>query len=248
MVGARFDRFARQLARSPHSRRAALQAGGLGVIAGMLRQGGFDAPGNEAEGAPARAAGTPAAQGTPGACPSGSTDEVYMDGAWLCRQRYALCTTAGCEPSASDPKVANCRCFVEDGYSMGYTSCRERTPAGKKLVSTFSTQDVTSRFHILTCPERDRWANCLDVPCQIDPSDPKSALCPCPIVERGPSFTFGGDCDVSACSSVIWSGAAPPGVTQFVAAMACVNQPVHFPAICPGATPAASPQATPAGG
>ena len=45
MVGARFDRFARQLARSPHSRRAVLQAGGLGVIAGMLRQGGFDAPG-----------------------------------------------------------------------------------------------------------------------------------------------------------------------------------------------------------
>jgi hypothetical protein len=174
--------------------------------------------------------------------------EVYLDGAWLCRQPYALCTTAACQPSANDPTIANCRCVVEDGYSMGYTSCRQRTPVGKKLVSTFSTQNVTSRFHVMNCAARDRWANCLDVMCQIDPADPAAALCPCPIVERGPSFTFGGDCDVSTCSSVIWSGAAPPGVTQYVAAMQCVNQPVRFPATCPGATPAASPGATPAGG
>jgi hypothetical protein len=248
MAEVQFDRVARQLARSPRSRRAALRAGGLGLIAVMLRRGEFVAPGDDAGGELARAAGTPAAEGTPGSCPGASATEVYLDGAWLCRQPYALCTTAACQPSAHDPKVANCRCFVEDGYSIGYTSCRARTPVGEKLVSTFSTQNVTSRFRVMICPERDRWANCLDVPCRIDPGDPTAALCPCPIVERGPSLAFGGECDLSTCSSVIWSAAVPPGVTQYTAAMQCVNQAVRFPATCPGATPAASPQSTPASG
>ncbi|HEU5433342.1 MAG TPA: hypothetical protein VFU81_16880 [Thermomicrobiales bacterium] len=245
MADAQFDRFVQQLARGPRSRRVAARVGGLGLIAALLRRGGPVAPGGNAGGL-AEAAGTPAA--TPGACPGATAAEVYLDGAWLCRQRYALCTTAACQPSAHDPTIANCRCFVEDGYSIGYTSCRQRTPVGKTLVSTFSTQNVTSRFRVMICPERDRWANCLDVPCQIDPSDPTAALCPCPIVERGPALAFGGECDLATCSSVIWSAATPPGVTQFTAAMQCVNQPVRFPATCPNATPAASPGATPAGG
>ena len=41
---------------------------------------------------------------------------------------------------------------------------------------------------------------------------------------------------------MIWSAATPPGVTQYVAAMRCVNQPVTFPATCPGATPVAPPR------
>src|SRR5690242_1124875 len=149
MDGTRFDQLAQRLARRPRSRRAALQAGGLGLIAPLLRRGELAAPSDVAGGELARAAGTPAAQSTPGACPAGPANEVFMDGAWLCRQRYALCTTAACQPSPHDPAVANCRCFVEDGYSIGFTSCRERTPVGKLVVSTFSTQNVTSRFRMI---------------------------------------------------------------------------------------------------
>jgi hypothetical protein len=83
------------------------------------------------------------------------------------------------------------------------------------------------------------------MPCELDPLNPALATCQCPVVETGPSFTFGGSCDAQSCTSVIWSGAAPPGVTQYAAAMACVNQPVDFPVICSAATPTPAPGATP---
>ena len=211
----------------------------------MLRRVGLAAPDNHGGDAQMRVVGTPVAQGTPGACPAGPTTEVSIDGAWLCRQPYALCTSAPCERSASDPTLASCRCVVLDGYSIGYTPCHERELAGTTLVSTFSTQNVTSAFGVLTCPEHVPWANCLDMPCELDPLDPALAMCQCQMVETGPAFTFGGGCDTGTCSSVIWSAAAPPGVTQYAAAMRCVNQPVTFPATCSGATPVASPSATP---
>jgi hypothetical protein len=247
MDGSGLDRMARRLAQSPRSRRVALQASGLGVVAAMLRHVGLGAPADHSSDAWPR--GSLRAASTPGACPAASASEVSVDGAWLCRQPYALCTTAPCERSSSDPTIASCRCVVLDGYSMGYTSCRERELAGTSLVSTFSTQNVTSAFGVLTCAENVPWANCLDMPCELDPLDPALATCQCQMVETGPSFTFGGGCDAGTCSSVIWSAAAPPGVAQYAAAMGCVNQPVTFPATCsaatPGATPGASPSATP---
>ena len=194
---------------------------------------------------PGCAGGMHLAQGTPTTCPAGSETELEVDGAWLCRQPYALCTTAPCERSASDPTTASCRCVVLNGYSMGYTTCPERALTGTSLISTFSTENVTSAFGVLSCPEDAPWANCVDMPCEIDPLDPALATCQCQVVETGPSFTFGGGCDASQCTSTIWSGAAPPGVTQYATAMACINQPVTFPATCPGGSPAATPIATP---
>jgi hypothetical protein len=246
MHGSRVDRIAQHLARGQLSRRAALQASGLGAVAALVRRGGLGAPGVDAAGV--RVVATPAGQSTPGTCPGASETEVFTDGAWLCRQPYALCTTAPCERSTSDATIATCRCVVLDGYSIGFTTCREREPAGKAVVSTFSTQNVTPAFGALTCPEDVPWANCLDMPCELDSLNPALATCQCQIVETGPSFTFGGGCDTSTCSSVIWSAASPPGVTQYAAAMRCVNQPVTFPATCASATPAASPSGTPAGG
>lgn len=241
-----FDRIARHLG-LPHSRRVALQAGGLGLAAALVRQtarGMAAEPGSESW-TKIRTARN-AAPGTPSPCPAGSETELSVDGAWLCRQPYALCTTAPCERSQSDPGLATCRCVVLDGYSMGYTTCQERALTGRKLVSTFSTQNVTSAFGVLSCPENVPWANCVDMPCEIDPLDPALATCQCQVVETGPSFTFGGGCDASLCAAVIWSGAAPPGVTQYAEAMHCVDQSVTFPATCPSATPVASPGATPA--
>jgi hypothetical protein len=243
MNGTRLDRIARQLARDPLSRRVALQASSLGVAAAMTRRVGLSAPADHGDAR--RREEMPAAQSTPSACPAAPASEVAVDGAWLCRQPYALCTTALCERSSSDPTIATCRCVVLDGYSIGFTTCPARTPAGKRLVSTFSTQNVTSAFGVLTCPEDIPWANCLDMPCELDPLNPALATCQCQLVGTGPSFTFGGGCDARTCSSVIWSAASPPGVTQYAAAMRCVNQPVSFPATCPSATPVASPSGTP---
>jgi hypothetical protein len=248
MDESRFDRIARHLARGQLSRRAALRASGLGVAAAMAHHGGLGVPDHHVGEARISVVETPAAQGTPGACPATPTSEVSVAGAWLCRQPYALCTTAPCERSASDATIATCRCVVLDGYSIGYTPCHARALAGTRLVSTFSTQNVTSAFGVLTCPEEVPWANCLDMPCEIDPLDPALATCQCQMVETGPAFTFGGGCDSRTCSAVIWSAATPPGVTQYAAAMQCVNQPVTFPATCPGATPVAPPTGTPEGG
>jgi hypothetical protein len=247
MQGSLVDRVAQHLARSQLSRRAALGASGFGVVAAMARGVGLGAPGVDAA-VRVRVAATPAAQSTPGTCPGASVTEVFNDGAWLCRQPYALCTTAPCERSTSDATIATCRCVVLDGYSIGFTTCREREPAGKSVVSTFSTQNVTPAFGALTCPDDVPWANCLDMPCELDPLNPALATCQCQMVETGPSFTFGGGCDTSTCSSVIWSAASPPGVTQYAAAMRCVNQPVTFPATCPPATPMTAPSGTPGGG
>ena len=137
-----------------------------------------------------------------------------------------------------------------DGYAIGFKSCVERAPAGDKLVSNFSTENVNSAFFTMTCPESAPWANCLDVPCEIDPLDPAEATCQCQVVETGPSLTFGGGCDTGTCTSVIWS-AAPLGLlglSQYESGMECVNQAVTLPPMCPSATPAASPIATPSSG
>src|SRR5215213_459763 len=248
MHGSRVDRVAQLLARGQFSRRAALRASGFGAADAVVGREGLGAPGVDAAGFRVRVVATPAAQSTPSTCPAAPATEVSIDGTWLCHQPYALCTTAPCERSPSEATIATCPCVVLDGYSIGFTTCREREPVGKSVVSTFSTQNVTSAFGALTCPEDIPWANCLDMPCQLDPLNPALATCQCQMVETGPSFTFGGGCDTSTCSSVIWSAASPPGVTQYATAMACVNQPVTFPATCPGATPVATPSGTPEDG
>ena len=167
---------------------------------------------------------------------SGATaakQQVEVDGAWLCDQRYALCTGAACVPSKTDPKVAVCRCEVLDGYSAGYLPCTKRRPSGSTLVSTFSTQNLSSALAVMTCPSDAPWANCLDVTCHVDTAHPDKAICNCPIVENGPSFTFVTDCDTATCTQVVWSGAAPPGVTQYTPAMKKVGKKVTFPRNCP---------------
>src|SRR5690349_302157 len=102
MSGFRVADLLHLLGRRPFSRRAAMQATTLGVTAAVLRRADVAAGGDVSRPAAIEITGAPAAQSTPGACPAGSTDEVYMDGAWLCRQSYALCTRAGCKPSPDD--------------------------------------------------------------------------------------------------------------------------------------------------
>lgn len=168
-----------------------------------------------------------------GSAATTAKQQVEVDGAWLCDQRYALCTGAACVPSKTDPKVAVCQCKVLDGYSAGYLPCTDRRPSGSTLVSTFSTQNLSSALSAMTCPADAPWANCLDVTCHVDTAHPEKAICNCPIVEKGPSFTFVTDCNTATCTQVVWSGAAPPGVTQYTPAMEKVGKKVAFPPNCP---------------
>jgi hypothetical protein len=236
MEPPRFDQVARRLGVAHFTRRDALRVGRAGLvaaIAGLTRSRWV--PDGMTVSALAEE-GTPSAEATP-------SNEVNIDGMWLCQQTYALCSIAPCEPSLADENSSICRCSVEQGYSLGYTSCGERAPSGAKIVSTFSTQNVTSSVRAMICTEKNLWANCLDMPCTIDADDATQATCECPIEESSDFLVAGGDCDASTCASVIWSGASISGnvIPVFEKAMKQVNQPVTLPANCPSATPVSTP-------
>jgi thiol-disulfide isomerase/thioredoxin len=164
-----------------------------------------------------------------------NVNDLEIDGAYFCNQTFALCTTAPCEVSKTDPTIANCRCVMENSYSIGFKTCAERAQSGTEVHSNFSTVNVNSAFSTLSCGEDAPWANCLDVVCEIDKYNPALATCQCLLVEKGPSFTFGGACDPSACTSTIWS-AAPPGylgLAQYEEGMKQANQKVTLPPDCP---------------
>ena len=168
------------------------------------------------------------------------TNALEVDGAWICNQTFALCTTAPCVPSTSDPNISVCDCVVVNGYSVGFKPCPERAQAGNKVRSAFSTVNVNANFGVLTCPSGVPWANCLDVECEIDPTNPAVAKCQCITVKTGESRTFGGGCDTATCTSTIWSAATPdlPATAQYRKGMKQLGQPmVDFPRTCPAPHP-----------
>jgi hypothetical protein len=186
-------------------------------------------------------------QATPEATPAGPhPGAIPINGTWFCNQPYALCNTAVCERSAEDPGVATCHCVVLNGYSMGFKTCEERAQVGTSLWSTFSTDNVTSEFGILVCPDDAAWVNCLDSPCEMDPRDPALATCQCAVEEQGPFRTFGGYCNERVCRTELLSGTAldAPGVAQYMTGMQQVGLAVTLPKTCP----ATSTEVTPTGG
>ena len=216
MNGARFDAFTVTLARTGSRRvllRLLARAAAFGIL-GMFVDWA----------APAEAGKTPSTSAGMG---------------YLCNQPYVLCTSAPCQPSENDPSVFICRCLVQDGYSFGYTSCADRVPSGNSLVSTFSLQHVTSQSRSMTCSVGGSggwWANCLDLPCTTDPTDPSQAVCQCVATQTNQYITFGGNCDLESCTSVIWSAATLdlPAIDQYSSAMSQLGQPVPALQSCPG--------------
>lgn len=231
-----FDAVSRRWAQSRFSRRGVLGTGGLGV--GVIAAAAL-MPRRSAVAAPAR-------QATPEATPAGEhPNAIAIDGTWFCNQTYALCNTAVCERTAENPDVANCPCVVLNGYSMGFKTCEERAQNGTSLYSTFSTANVNSEFGILSCPDEASWVNCLDYPCEMDPRDPALATCQCEVVAKGPFRTFGGYCDEQVCTEELLSGTSldAPGVAQYLAGMAQVQQAVTLPETCPVSAASATPAA-----
>jgi hypothetical protein len=159
---------------------------------------------------------------------------LKVGSAYICQQKYALCTNAPCRPDPHNSKVVICDCVVQDGYSVGLTSCPQRAPHGSTLYSTFSTALVTGDVRAMTCGAHVAWANCVDSICELDPNDAAKATCQCPLVKTGPSFTLGGDCDTSTCGKTVWSGAHTNlGGPQVAAAMKRLGQPLANPQPCP---------------
>jgi hypothetical protein len=169
----------------------------------------------------------------------GNVDAFEVDGAWLCNQTFALCTTAPCVPSPTDPGISVCDCVVVNGYSVGFRNCSDRAQSGNKVRSAFSTVNVNANFGVLTCPSGVPWANCLDVECEIDPTNPAVAKCQCLTVTTGESRTFAGGCETATCTSTIWSAATPdlPATAQYRKGMNQIGQPVNFPKTCPAPHP-----------
>ncbi|WP_066913686.1 thioredoxin family protein [Mycobacterium interjectum] len=188
---------------------------------------------------PAVAATAAACDGGGKTSPPSNIDAFEVDGAWLCNQTFALCTTAPCVPSKTDPGISVCDCVVVNGYSVGFRDCSDRAQSGNKVRSAFSTVNVNANFGVLTCPSGVPWANCLDVECEIDPTNPAVAKCQCLTVTTGESRTFAGGCETATCTSTIWSAATPdlPATDQYRKGMNQIAQPVNFPKSCPAPHP-----------
>jgi peroxiredoxin/uncharacterized membrane protein YphA (DoxX/SURF4 family) len=161
--------------------------------------------------------------------------QLKIDGAWLCDQRFALCTTAACEPSRTDPNISVCRCKVTSDYSVGFKSCEQRAPKGRQLHSNFSLLEVTDRTRVLTCKEKGLWVQCLDVVCEVDRNDPTHASCRCANMTTKNFATFGGNCDTKTCESTIWSATTTPypGGAQLEKGLRRLGIPFKVPKGCP---------------
>lgn len=130
----------------------------------------------------------------------------------LCKQPYALCTSARCVPQPGNPKQAICFCEVEDGESMATVSCRKLKPSVDEngigtVYSTFSLKQFVEGKKVMKCPQGTPWTWCLNKRCTIDPSNPKKAVCVCDVVRSGEWITLGGNCDTSTCETGYLSGA-----------------------------------------
>jgi hypothetical protein len=161
--------------------------------------------------------------------------KLKIDGAWLCDQRYALCTFAACKPSRANPNISVCPCKVKTGYSVGFKACEQRAPRGRQVHSNFSLQDVTDRTRTMKCSPRGLWVQCLDVVCEVDPHNPKQASCQCVNQRTKNFYTFAGDCQTKTCSTVVWSATtAPfPGGAQFEKGLKRLGIPFKVPKSCP---------------
>jgi peroxiredoxin/uncharacterized membrane protein YphA (DoxX/SURF4 family) len=160
---------------------------------------------------------------------------LKIDGAWVCDQRFALCTTAACKPSKTNPNISVCKCKVTTDYSVGFKSCKQRAPRGRHLHSNFSLLEVTNRTRVLTCKDKGLWVQCLDVVCEVDRNDHKHAFCQCANMRTKNFATFGGNCDTRTCKSTIWSATTTPypGGAQLEKGLRRLGIPFKLPKSCP---------------
>jgi hypothetical protein len=131
---------------------------------------------------------------------------------YLCRQQFALCTSAPCIPEPGNPKVAICSCDVEDGPSLASVACDTVKPSTdangiRTVYSQFALKQWQQGKKTLKCPSGTPWTWCLNKPCTVDPANPKKAICACDVVRTGEWITAGGNCNTATCNTAYWSAA-----------------------------------------
>jgi hypothetical protein len=132
---------------------------------------------------------------------------------FLCRQQFALCTSAPCIPEPGNPKVAICTCDVQDGANLATVACDTVKPSTdangiRTVYSQFALNQFQAGKRGLKCASGTPWTWCLNKPCTVDPANPKKAICACDILRSGEWMTAGGNCNTATCSTAYWSGAS----------------------------------------
>ncbi|AUH72018.1 hypothetical protein [Legionella sainthelensi] len=137
----------------------------------------------------------------------------------LCKSKFALCTTAPCNPIPGKKGWVSCHCTVQEGYSAGEKPC-----TGVK--NTSKGQIVKSRYYPIKtfaiCKNDRPWAWCLDSPCTIDKKDPSKAKCLCSVVRnKGPYLIVTNKYTKNTCTTGLYSSATVQGaeeITDFLKA------------------------------
>jgi hypothetical protein len=132
---------------------------------------------------------------------------------YLCRQQFALCTSAPCIPEPGNPKVAMCSCDVEDGPNLASVACDTVKPSTdangvRTVYSQFALKQWQLGKKTLTCPAGTPWTWCLNKPCTVDPANPKKAMCACDVVREGEWITAGGNCNTATLQYRILVGSS----------------------------------------
>jgi hypothetical protein len=119
---------------------------------------------------------------------------------YLCRQQFALCTSAPCIPQpGSTTSLATVPC---DTVKPSIDEYGVRT-----VYSQYSPKQWQQGKKTLTCASGAPWTWCLNKICTVDPANPKKAICACDIVRTGASVTAGGNCNTGTCNTAYWSAA-----------------------------------------
>jgi hypothetical protein len=141
----------------------------------------------------------------------GAIDRSHAEN-YLCKQQFALCTSAPCIPQPGNPKVAMCMCDVEDGPNLASVACDTVKPSTdadgiRTVYSQFALKQFAQGKKTLKCPSGTPWTWCLNKPCTVDPANPKRAICACDVLRTGEWITAGGNCNTDTCKTAYWSGA-----------------------------------------
>jgi hypothetical protein len=147
----------------------------------------------------------------------------------VCQGLFALCTTAPCKTSTTNPDKLECDCTVNPGYSAG--SQVYNPPSRVVPGSTLSSRYFPiTNYQVCTATPDDKnpWAWCLDATCTVS-SNPAFATCSCSRVTgstyRGqpttPWIVVTTQYNASNCTTPIWSSAT---IDEMQAATAAMNQ------------------------
>ncbi len=139
---------------------------------------------------------------------------------FLCKQEYALCTSALCVPQPGDPKKAVCFCDVHEGPNLATVPCNHVQSSTDKhgiktVFSTFSLRQMHEGRKAMKCPAGTPWTWCLNKRCTVDPFNHQKAICVCDVMRTNSEWTtFGGHCNTATCQTSYWSGATIAAADQ----------------------------------